>query len=120
MEQVTFQPTFDDWQRAARGALQRDLAPENVVWQELLADQPALDIFDELDAPDPQQSGQKMFRVPKAFVELARVVALHRDQRRWALLYRILWRLTHGEPKLLEIAVDPDVALAFEFQKAIR
>jgi DNA polymerase len=36
------------------------------------------------------------------------------------LLYRVVWRLTHGEPKLLEIAVDPDVAHAFAFQKAVR
>ncbi len=31
------------------------------------------------------------------------------------LLYRLLWRLTHGERKLLEVVVDPDVALASEF-----
>ncbi|MDQ2918438.1 MAG: UdgX family uracil-DNA binding protein, partial [Verrucomicrobiota bacterium] len=31
-----------------------------------------------------------------------------------------LWRLTHGEPKLLEISVDVDVALAMDFAKAIR
>ena len=119
VEQVTFRPTFEDWQRAARGALQRDVPPDTLAWQELLADQPALDIFDEADSHGAERN-HGTFRVPKAFVELARIVALHRNERRWALLYRLLWRLTHGEPKLLEISVDRDVALALEFHKAIR
>ncbi len=45
---------------------------------------------------------------------------LHSDARRWATLYRLLWRLTHGEPKLLEIAVDEDVSLTFQLQKSVR
>src|SRR3954449_2274538 len=99
----------------ARRALQRELAPNECIWQELLADQPSLDMFDE---PELQNAGET-FRVPKAFVELARFVALHRDERRWSLLYRLVWRLTHGEPKLLEISVDPDVALARDFAKSV-
>jgi len=47
------------------------------------------------------------------------MVALHSDERRWALLYRLVWRLTHGESKLLEVAVDPDVALAFDLRKSV-
>ncbi|MDQ6861186.1 MAG: UdgX family uracil-DNA binding protein [Verrucomicrobiota bacterium] len=116
MEQITFAPTFEDWQRAARRALQRGVAPGETVWQELLADQPSLDIFDEAE-PEP---GASNFRVPKAFVELARTVALHKDERRWALLYRLVWRVTHGEPKVLEVSVDPDVALARDLEKSVR
>ena len=119
MQQVTFAPTFQDWQGAARGALQSGIHPDDAVWQELLADQPSLDIFDEADATTATER-RSAFRVPKAFVELARTVALHRDNRRWALLYRLLWRLTHGEPKLLEIAVDPDVNAASAMQKSVR
>lgn len=118
MRQTTFRATFEDWQRAARAALQGEVPPEAIVWNELSAAEPALDMFDEVE-PGGRSSG-RAHRVPKAFIELARVVSLHRDPRRWALLYRIVWRLTHGEPKLLEIVVDEDVALAFAFQKAIR
>ena len=119
MQQITFAPTFEDWQRVARRALEESIAPEAVVWQELLSDQPSLDIFDEAE-PGDAPATRSAFRVPKAFVELARAVALYRDERRWALLYRLLWRLTHGERNLLEISVDPDVALATDFQKAVR
>jgi DNA polymerase len=118
VEQITFRPTLEDWQRAARAALQRDLPPDNVVWQELEADQPALALFDEDAAPP--TSARSEFRIPRAFLDLAQLVALHSDERRWALLYRIVWRLTHGEPKLLEIAVDPDVSRAQAFHKSVR
>ena len=32
----------------------------------------------------------------------------------------MLWRLTHGEPRLLEITVDPDVFELQRFDKAVR
>jgi DNA polymerase len=32
----------------------------------------------------------------------------------------VLWRLTHGEPKLLEIIVDPDVHELSRMDKAVR
>ena len=61
-----------------------ELSPDEVVWQELSADQPALDIFEETIAGSCVVSGP-IFRVPKAFPTLARLVALHRDEQRWAL-----------------------------------
>ncbi|HSH37458.1 MAG TPA: hypothetical protein VK993_01625, partial [Chthoniobacterales bacterium] len=119
MIQITFAPTFDDWQRVARRALQDGIAPEAVIWQELAADQPSLDIFTEAEA-QPAAVTRAPVRVPRAFVELARAASLNREATRWALLYRLLWRLTHGESKLLEISVDPDVSFAVELQKSVR
>ena len=60
------------------------------------------------------------YRVPRAFVEVAGRVACHRDPQRWALLYRTLFRLTHGEGYLLKVAVDPDVHLLTAMDKAVR
>ena len=119
MRQITFAPRFEDWQRVARVALQQGITPDDVVWQELAADQPTLDMFEEA-AAGAEPPTPSAFRVSRAFLDLARAVALNREPKRWALLYRILWRLTHGEPKLLEISVDPDVALAFQLQKSVR
>lgn len=116
MEQITFRPSFDDWQRVARTALHRDLQPDAVIWSELGGDQPTLDMFEEL-MPALSKTNS---RVPKAFLDLSRLIALHRDPQRWALLYRIVWRLTHGEPKLLDVVVDEDVAFALSLQKAVR
>ncbi len=117
---------------AARGALLRKIPPASLVWNEIDGAQPSLDIFEDEKANGSGDTpvagdgnnvagvrdksvGAPQFRVPKAFLQLAHIVALHRDERRWALLYRLLWRLIHGERKLLEVVVDPDVALASEF-----
>ena len=103
----------------ARTALHRELLPDGVVWEELGRDEPALDLFEESEAPSATVAPPR-FRVPKKFIELARLVALHADERRWALLYRLLWRITHGEPKLLEIVIDPEVSLAVDWHKSVR
>ncbi|MGI8957101.1 MAG: UdgX family uracil-DNA binding protein [Chthoniobacterales bacterium] len=118
MEQISFLPTFTRWQAVARRALQSDLTPEQIAWEEIGEDQPALQLFDEAEAAEAPRSRE--IRVPKRFFALARLVSLHRDPARWSLLYRLLWRLTHGEPHLLEIAVDPDVAFATDFEKSVR
>ncbi len=60
------------------------------------------------------------FLVPPPFVELAKCVACHRDQRRWDLLYRVLWRLTTTEPYLLEIVSDDDMLSLHRMEKAVR
>ena len=117
MEQISFAPNFSAWQKAARFALHRDLPPERIAWEELGRDEPVLDLFDEAQ---PEAASPVQFRVSKKFVDVAQLIALHSDERRWALLYRILWRLTHGEPKLFEIVIDPDVSRAFDWHKAVR
>jgi DNA polymerase len=119
VERISFPPNFAAWQKMARAALHRELPPEALAWEELGHDEPALDLFDETETSSIPLAPSK-FRVPKKFFELSRLVALHREERRWALLYRLLWRLTHGEPKLLEIVIDPDVSLAFDWQKSVR
>jgi uracil-DNA glycosylase len=117
VNQITFVPNFAGWQMAARSALHRGLPPDQLAWEELVSNAPSLPLFDESENGDAQA---RQFYVPKTFLELAKLVALHRDEKRWALLYRLLWRLTHGEPKVLEVFVDPDVALANAMAKSVR
>lgn len=59
-------------------------------------------------------------RVPRRFIEVATTAACHSDARRWPLLYRVLWRLTHGEPQLMHVAVDDDVHRLLRMDKAVR
>ena len=118
MEQITFAPTFTAWQKAARRALANDLEPASIHWHELGDAQPTLGMFDEGDG----RAGSKptSFRVPRSFLEIARRVACHRGSHQWPLLYHVLWRLTHGEPHLLKITVDPDICTLAEMDKAVR
>jgi probable DNA metabolism protein len=58
--------------------------------------------------------------VPREFLDLASSVACHRDPDRWNLLYRSLWRLTHGERSLLERLTDDDVYRLHTMERAVR
>jgi DNA polymerase len=88
---------FDDWRDRARKLLAAQVPPHLATWTPSLFEAPLP------DAP--------MTRVPASFVRLAEDVILHRESSE-ALLYRILWRITHGEPKLLADAADPDIRVA--------
>jgi probable DNA metabolism protein len=117
LRQATFVPTFAGWQRAARSALFAGTPPDSILWHQLGHDQPLLDLADE---PEPAVPARSTVKVPKKFVEIAKRTACHRDPERWSLLYRVLWRLTHGEHELLAIVVDPDVHALAQMDKAIR
>ena len=62
---------------------------------------------------------QGTFNVPAKFVELAQTAILHRDPKRFAILYRLLWRL-RGNHELLDVATDPDTAQVTAMAKAVR
>lgn len=117
LHQVTFAPTFADWQRAARRALLAQWRPEEILWQQLGGDQPLLDIGEETESATRPVAA---FKVPKNFLDVAKRVACHADPKRWSLLYRVLWRLTHGEHPLMNILVDPDIHRLYRMEKAIR
>ena len=73
----------------------------------------ATDEIEEIASVD-----QPAFNVSKSFVDLAKEVILHSDPGRFALLYRLLWRL-RPTPHLLADASDPDVHAARALAKAI-
>ena len=61
---------------------------------------------------------EKEFTVPKAFIDVAKEVILHRSSDRFDLMYRLLWRL-RDEPDLMKIVSDVDVADAMERAKNV-
>ncbi len=64
-------------------------------------------------------SGTPALSVPPAFISLAEAVICHSDSGRFALLYRILFRLLQDR-RLLEIVSDVDVHRALMLQKSVR
>jgi probable DNA metabolism protein len=58
--------------------------------------------------------------VPRAFLTLGADVACSRQPAPWDALYRVLWRLTHGERALLDVYVDEDVHALHRMAKAVR
>ncbi|MCK1516743.1 UdgX family uracil-DNA binding protein [Bradyrhizobium sp. 190] len=105
---------FDGWRKAARALALNDVKPSNVTWR-VAGDAPEL--FEPTAAPLEPPPGT--FNVPAKFVELAEIAILHRNPERFALLYRLLWRLRSNHD-LLDIATDPDVAEVAAMAKAVR
>ena len=109
-------PGFARWRTKARALLQTGVLPEDAVWEERqMHFQQSLPRH---AAPAPASVVES--KVPRAFMQLALWVGCHRDPERWALLYRVLWRIAHGERELLQVATDPDVLRALTLAKAAR
>ena len=103
---------FPSWRKAARLLLDRRVHPDEVLWET-----ETLFGGENVNRTAPPVK----INVPPAFIELADEVSCHAAATRWALLYRILWRLTHGgEKHLLEISSDPDIAAAERMAKNVR
>jgi probable DNA metabolism protein len=119
MEQIVLHgPDFTTWRAQARRLLESHVPPERVHWIDgnaLFETLPNLPQPADATAPPPSSS----VRVPQAFVRMAQLVAYHRDPEKWSLLYRTLWRTTHGEPHLLQLLVDDDIHRLLAMEKAV-
>lgn len=110
---------FPAWRSAARTLLAADIPPEGVVWR-VPGDAPDLLAVPLADPPEPPPPAAATARIPRGFIALAECAIQHRDPARFALLYRLLWRLTHGEAGLLTHATDPDIIRVEAMAKAVR
>ena len=108
---------FDVWRERARVLVQAQVEPDCVVWIEAGG---SGDLFAEgsVDLPVPL-SPPRQVRANKRFLSLAKNAALHSDPDRFALLYRLLWRL-QTRPRIMEDKADPDVRRIEELDKAVR
>ncbi|MET0907577.1 MAG: UdgX family uracil-DNA binding protein [Tardiphaga sp.] len=107
---------FGGWRKAARRLAMNGVAPADVTWIVAGSDEPQLFPAAQT-APLEDISGT--FNVPAPFVALAKTVILHRDPQRFALLYRMLWRLRSNHD-LLQLATDADTSKLESMAKAIR
>jgi DNA polymerase len=121
---VTLQRASDaaEWRDAARRLLAQDTDPARVEWQDAAAAQASL--FTTGDpatdaAPVVADAGADPWPWPAPFGALARRVLCHREPGRHALLYRVAWRLRR-EPRLLDLAADPDVARLHALDREVR
>ena len=108
---------FDFWRDCARALIQARVPPDRISWIEPGG---SGDLFAQGDhgVPAPT-SGAPPVRANRRFVNLARNAALHSDPERFALLYRLLWRL-QANPGMMEDKADDDVRKVEELDKNVR
>ncbi|QQC67116.1 UdgX family uracil-DNA binding protein [Paraburkholderia ginsengisoli] len=136
MKRIPIEPTFAAWRRAARALLRQGIEPGLVEWVEVERDE-AEDraVVAERDARlkdvvgsagavasagsaastatgasnHPSSTAPSTPAIPRELLGQLQTAACYRAADRWALLYRILWRWTHGERDVIELH-DPDGA----------
>jgi probable DNA metabolism protein len=106
---------FASFRAAARRLIEQDVRPEHVAWVDPASQQASL-----FGAADVQASAGSTFKVSRRFVELAELAAMYRSEDRFALLYRVLYRIAHGTPRLLDDELDPDVHELMRRVKSIK
>ena len=113
---------FTGWRDAARRLAETGTPPEDVIWR---IEGDASDLFAgpsaeaARGAPSGGTGEKRTLRVPRRFIDLGELVVCHRDPERFALLYRLLYRLQE-QPKLLDIGTDDDVFRAEMMAKSVR
>jgi len=111
VKRVAMRPGADleGFRHALRGLIAADVPPDEVVFD----DTPALFAADALaDAPP--------VALPRPVAAIIALVVCHRDPERYALLYRLVWRMRHGEPALPDIASDPLVHRLHGMEKSVQ
>ena len=108
---------FDFWRERARALVRCDVPPDRIAWVEPGG---SGDLFahGERRMPIPDDDAPPV-RASKRFVKLAKNAILHSDPERFALLYRLLWRL-QANPRAMENKADPDVRRIEELDKNVR
>jgi uracil-DNA glycosylase len=107
---------FAGWRKVSRTLVLHEVKPADVTW---IVCGDASELFASTVEELPLEDRQGTFSVSAKFVELAKSAILHRDPERFAILYRLLWRL-RAHHHLLDVATDPDVALVTAMAKAVR
>lgn len=114
---------LSEWRDAARRFLAAGIEPRAIEWrltseeQQLFGGDGSLTTNESGVAPVATKVTAQM-SVPPAFIRLADAVVCHSDPGRFALLYRLLFRLGQ-ERHLLDVKTDIDVGLAHRMQKSV-
>lgn len=112
MIQVSIENNYESWRDAARKCLSQNILPDAVLWTCGAAE----NLF-QTDFIEAENS--RTFKVSPDFLTLAETVVCHSDAQRFALLYRILFRIVHENKNLLHIESDDDVRKARLMERAI-
>jgi DNA polymerase len=102
----------------ANSMLAHQVPPAEIEWQALVSRESGESVRGASSRPPALPSALHSI-VPRSFVRLIELVVLHRDEGRFDLMYRLLWRLVH-EPELAGAVGDTDMAAAKAMAQGVR
>lgn len=106
---------FAEWRAKARQLLAAGMKPNQLAWRLPGEDSGLFEAGDDMLPAGDMPVGN----VPPAFIELAQQAICHADPERFALLYRLLWRLLNDR-YLMGDASDPDLSRLTRMASAVR
>ncbi|WP_168791292.1 UdgX family uracil-DNA binding protein [Paraburkholderia aromaticivorans] len=112
MKRISIEPSFAAWRHAARELLRQGVEPERIEWVECDSCDSAGSDSGNANAQDGSATAPVVPTpaIPRELLAWLKTAACFYAPDRWSLLYRILWRWTHGERHVLD-PQDADGAL---------
>lgn len=112
-------PDFERWRDIVRKCLMRGDEPCDITWR--TGEGTARDLFEtEVHRRGVRRIPLHGYTVPASFLDLAQDVLCHKDDEKYACLYRLLWRLTFETRTLLFQLTDKDVMAAKRMAHEVR
>jgi probable DNA metabolism protein len=106
---------FEQWRNTARALLAQGLRPDQVQW----SDDEGAGLFDARDSVSSSTQPTSTLRIARELLQQLELASCHCSERRYALLYKILWRWQQGERDAFSPA-DEDGAELTAMIKAIK
>lgn len=110
-------PGYKEWRAAARECLAAGLEPQNVIWQS--GESLQGDLFGQSVSSSPKSESLQQHKIPTSALAIFEIALCHSDNTRFALCYRILWRLIFENRNLFKLKTDEDVLKINALVKAV-
>ena len=107
MIRVDVERGFEAFREHARDLLMKNVRPEEILWSRGASEQLAIDLGGGGLGLDVRPV--KRVKVSPKFLADAELVASAREDDRWQLIYRLLYRQQNENPNLMKVVVDDDV-----------
>lgn len=92
--------------------------PENIIWQtsESIQD----DLFGGGEHLIAASKPKAKHSIPKSVLTLIKYALCHQDASRFALCYRVLWRVIFENKNLIQLKTDEDIMQLITLAKAVK
>jgi DNA polymerase len=101
------------WRDAAKRLIGAGISPTDVLWDF------GAEMGELFATATPLPPVTRRIKAPQSFVSLANTVVWHKEPKRFARLYAMLWRLRH-ESGLMHDRTDPELAKLRQMEKSVQ